>query len=456
VFIQGLFGILPDALNGTLVVRPGFPDSWPFAELETPDVSFTYSRQEEPPQITENYTLTHQLPTVRRVVLEVPARKSKLAAVTCSGNYLAWQQFPDAIGEPMVRLEVLLPPEETASFMLEWTGDPLPQGMEYVCMRGESLRVSLADVEIQQVYDPQQVWTEREILPQSAQISGCVGGIPGHRTFFVQVKQDEMVWWLPVSVEIREPEQDHTADFSRVQSAACEPVCIAVHFNASVTDIFRNTYLTPRSPYTTLQLPIQGIGEWCHPQTMAEIDDSGLRAQAARGVFQTGLGVDFFSPAEGDNIVFTSLWDNYPDSVCMGLSGRASRAYLMMAGSTNHMQCHMVNGVVKVYYTDGSAETLQLINPDNWCPIEQDFFVDDLAFSLRRPRPYRVHLKSGLVSNDLEQELNITGVYGRAIDGGAGVLLDISLDPEKELSHLILETLSNDVVIGLMGVTLQR
>lgn len=189
---------------------------------------------------------------------------------------------------------------------------------------------------------------------------------------------------------------------------------------------------------------------------MAEIDDSGLRAQIARGIFQTRLGVDFFSPAEGDNIVFTSLWDNYPDSVRMAFSGRASRAYLMMAGSTNHMQCHMVNGVVRVYYTDGSAETLQLINPDNWCPIEQDFFVDDQAFSLRRPRPYRVHLKSGLVSNDLEQELNITGVYGRAIDGGAGVLLDMSLDPEKELSHLILETLSNDVVIGLMGVTLQR
>ncbi|MCD8029265.1 MAG: DUF4450 domain-containing protein [Bacteroides sp.] len=456
VFIQGLFGILPDALNETLVVRPGFPDSWPFAELETPDVSFTYSRQKEHAQITENYTLTHQLPTVQRVVLEVPARKSKLAAITCPGNYLAWQQLPDAIGEPMVRLEVLLPPEKTASFILEWTGDPLPQRMEYVYMRGESLRVSLADVEIQQVYDPQQVWTEQEILPQSAQISGRVGGIPGHRIFFVQVKQDDMLWWLPVPVEIREPEQEHTADFSRVQSAACEPVSIAPHFNASVTDIFRNTYLTPRSPYTTLQLPVQGIGEWCHPQTMAEIDDSGLRAQIARGIFQTGLGVDFFSPAEGDNIVFTSLWDNYPDSVRMALSGRASRAYLMMAGSTNHMQCHLVNGVVRVYYTDGSAETLQLINPDNWCPIEQDFFVDDQAFSLRRPRPYRVHLKSGLVSNDLEQELNITGVYGRAIDGGAGVLLEMSLDPEKELSHLILETLSNDVVIGLMGVTLQR
>ena len=44
-------------------------------------------------------------------------------------------------------------------------------------------------------------------------------------------------------------------------------------------------------------------------------------------------------------------------------------------------------------------------------------------------------------------------VYGRSIEGGAGVLLDMPLNPSKELSHLTLETLSNDVVIGLMGVT---
>jgi hypothetical protein len=30
------------------------------------------------------------------------------------------------------------------------------------------------------------------------------------------------------------------------------------------------------------------------------------------------------------------------------------------------------------------------------------------------------------------------------------------LDPEKTLESLTLETLANDVVIGLMGVTLQR
>lgn len=36
------------------------------------------------------------------------------------------------------------------------------------------------------------------------------------------------------------------------------------------------------------------------------------------------------------------------------------------------------------------------------------------------------------------------------------MLLDIALDPARELDRLELETLSNDAVIGLMAITLQR
>ena len=77
-----------------------------------------------------------------------------------------------------------------------------------------------------------------------------------------------------------------------------------------------------------------------------------------------------------------------------------------MAGSTNYMQCRHVNGVVTVSYTDGSSETLSLVNPENWAPIEQDFYFDGLAFKSNAPRPYRVVLSSGLVSNQLEKDLN--------------------------------------------------
>ena len=53
------------------------------------------------------------------------------------------------------------------------------------------------------------------------------------------------------------------------------------------------------------------------------------------------------------------------------------------------------------------------------------------------------------------EELGFPGA-SRELDGGAAILLEMPLNPDKKLSHLVLETLSNDVVIGLMGITLQR
>ena len=39
---------------------------------------------------------------------------------------------------------------------------------------------------------------------------------------------------------------------------------------------------------------------------------------------------------------------------------------------------------------------------------------------------------------------------------GAGIILDMPLNSQKTLRSLTVSTLSNDVVIGLMGITLQR
>ncbi len=229
---------------------------------------------------------------------------------------------------------------------------------------------------------------------------------------------------------------------------------ISKSFNASVNDIFRNEYLSPRPPYTTLQIPVQGVGEWCHPAYTPVINDSVFRSLIVKDEF-IAVGVPFRTPVEGPNIAFTSLWDNYPDSLVVPVSGSASLAWLLMAGTTNHMQSRIANGLVVAHYKDGSADTLQLVNPDNWCPIEQDYYVDGKAFTTAQPRPYRICLGTGTVSRDLGKALGIKGVYGREIPGGAATMLRMPLNKRKKLRSLSLHTLSNDVVIGLMAVTLQ-
>lgn len=409
--VEGLYGIRPDALHGRITLHPGFPAAWNEAEISMKDIAYTFRRNGN----RDTYRIEQRFAEPLAVRLEVAAR-GKVDRVTINGEPARWSAVEPSIDHAVIAIEA-----------------------------GTGRR---ATVEI--------VWGDfPTIRPTGAE--KCVGP-----TCFREVATDSLRWWRPEELPHlagtpRAETPVPTAGFDDIAPEQCEP--IPMDYNASVGDIFKNRYLSPRPPYTTLQLPSQGIGEWCHPTQTAEIDDSGLRALVdAEGLLHTSLGIAFRTPQRGANIRYTSLWDNYPDTASVPLHGRASHAYLMMAGSTNHMQYKIANGVVRIRYKDGTEQAVELVNPTTWVPIEQDIYYDCGAF---RPvagsvPPYRIHFGSGRISRRLGDELGIEGVYGRPIDGGAGLLLDIPLDPTRELDRLELETLSNDVVIGLMAVTLQR
>ncbi|MEO7415387.1 MAG: hypothetical protein ABIZ81_18735, partial [Opitutaceae bacterium] len=238
-----------------------------------------------------------------------------------------------------------------------------------------------------------------------------------------------------------------------------EQVELTTQFNDRVTEIFRQgKYVSPRSPYVSLAIPAQGVGAWAgHVNEMVEIDDRGVRAVAAAqgGKLELPNGVAFSTPgdAEAKNIIFTSQWDNYPREVSVPLSGRATTAHLLMAGSTNFMQSRFDNGEVVVSYADGSSARLALHNPTTWWPIEQDYFIDDYQFRNDAPLPTRVDLKTGKVR---VLEASAFKGQGRRVDGGAATVLSLPLDPTKTLRSLTVRTLANEVVIGLMSITLER
>ncbi len=288
--------------------------------------------------------------------------------------------------------------------------------------------------------------------------------------------EKEKVGKYPLAESIAEQAVDAWAstkgvgnDFAEVNPKECREVNMDKAFNANVSDIFKNLYLSPRSPYTTLCVPTQGIGDWCSTKKTANIDDTKFRSLIRDGVFMAKIdgNLPFRSPKEGKNIAYTSLWDNYPDSISVMLRGKASHVYLLLAGSTNPMQYAIENAVVRVEYADGTSEELMLTPPVNWCPIEQDFLENATAFPQPQLRPYRIGLASGKVSRHLFRDLhlevnrNMADVPGfkkavAEIDGGAAILLDMPLDGKKKLRRLTLRTLSNEVVVGLMGITLQK
>jgi hypothetical protein len=261
------------------------------------------------------------------------------------------------------------------------------------------------------------------------------------------------------------PEKIAAFDWNRKISgdAKFEAVNLAPFFNDQVTQIFRNEYRTPRSPFASLATPEQGIGGWCEPNASFDVDDSGLRARAAQNGGKIILpdGISFATPGEtgAKNIIFTSQWDNYPREVSVPLSGKSSHAFLLMAGSTGALQSRFDNGEIIVTYADGATQKLPLRNPTSWWPIDQDYFFDDFAFRQNLageptvPLPPRVDLRTGKIRIlDLE---TFKG-KGKKFPGGAATVLDLPLDATKELKSLTVRALANEVVIGLMSVTLAR
>jgi hypothetical protein len=236
-----------------------------------------------------------------------------------------------------------------------------------------------------------------------------------------------------------------------------ETVDLTPYFNDRVNRIFQNEYRSPRSPFASLAAPKQGIGGWCEPNAEFAVDDSGLRKLAAQNGGKIVLpdGVALATPGDPDarNIIFTSQWDNYPRAVSVPLTGRAARAFLLMAGSTGALQSQFDNGEIVVTYTDGSAEKLPLRNPTNWWPIDQDYFIDDYAFRRDEPIPPRVDLRTGNIR--LLDVASFKGQGGK-VPGGAATVLEMALDPARELKSITVRALANEVVVGLMSVTLAR
>jgi hypothetical protein len=512
--IEGLFGVHPDLLAGELRLEPGFPAQWDHARLHHADLDFAFERR----GLTATYTVTSRFPKPVTLCLTIPALRDGIEGVTIDGRPAAWEPIQDALGLPRVRMRADAGKEH--KIVVSWQGGRLAASSNPVVVgQGEDITVQLGSATLQDVSDPQKALAG--LSSDAHALRAKAAGTLGDRTVFARVRQGEMMWWLPVAFEIRPPyeivasaAQDaghlrfrvrnntaHATGTTPARGVSEEVVLPAAGriagtnvvsadlghgktiegtvtnwhlrpaeppvgwdavdltdvFNDKVTRIFRNAYLSPRSPYCSLAIPKQGFGSWCNFQRSFEVEDGGLRAAADRNQGRLVLpdGIPFQTPGLGDanNVTFVSQWDNYPDDVTIALAGRASRVFLLMAGSTNSMQSRFDNGEVIVTYADGSTDRLALRNPTTWWPIDQDYFIDDYAFQRPEAIPPRVDLRTGAVR---VPDVPTFKGHGGPVRGGAATVLDLPLNGGRELKSMTVRALANEVVIGLMAVTLAR
>ncbi len=403
--IEGLFGIRPDALKGKIAFVPGFPSEWDHASINHPNVNFQYKRQ----GTLDVWKFSQTDKKFSNFSIDIPARYSQIESVTINNKPATWSALK-SIDAPKLRIE--------SSFT---------NAIEIkVKFKGEAINEARANTK------------------------------PHNDKNYFDFKQGDFEWWGPK----QQTEAPKTCKISapvwtkQTEKLNITTLNISEHFNDKLTDIFRvGKYVSPRSKAVSLAMPSQGIGAWAgHVNAKANIDDSALRN--SEGSISILNGLKFLTPnGDNKNIAFVSHWDNYNKALNIPLKGSASRAFLMMAGSTNHMQSRIENAEVIVTYTDGTTERLALRNPENWWPIERDYFIDDYQFRLCGTAPLRLDLKTGKLHNPAEKA---KGDRSReTIDGGSANILAIDLNPNKTLQSLKLHALANEVVIGLMGISLQ-
>ena len=449
--VEGLFGIQPDALNKKLVIKPGFPATWNNVSIETPDISFDFKRMGD----KEVYVIKQNTYKHLDLQLIIPVFEDRIAEVLVNGKSVKWKPVQNTLGTPKV--EIGLPANENYTITVTWKGNKISKlFFRELINNYEAFVVDSKILSGFELYDPQKALTKVSVGKNF--LSAKFLKKRGHMTFFIKTTQGAFTWWQPIDIYVIDPAA--VLGFKPIiGKVSFEKIDFVSSFNDAVNNIFRNKYLSPRPTSPTLQLPVHGIGNWAYHSVHVNISDSGLRSIAgAKNEIITSSGIPFQTPGvtNSKNIVFTSMWDNYPDSISIQLKGNSSHAYFLMAGTTNPMQSRIVNGEVIVNYTDGTLDKLELKNPQNWWPIEQDYYVDGFAFTTDAPRPIRIALKTGKeIPADYEYSA-IRGFSNYGIDGGAATVLDMPLNNKKQLKNLVVRSVANDVVIGLMALTLVR
>ena len=99
---------------------------------------------------------------------------------------------------------------------------------------------------------------------------------------------------------------------------------------------------------------------------------------------------------------------------------------------------------------------MELKNPENWWPIEQDYYTDGYAFTTNAQKPPRVYLKTGNITRDFKDFKSIKGFSDFGVEGGAGTIIDIPLNKNKKLKNIEIKAIANEVIIGIMSLTLNR
>ena len=259
-------------------------------------------------------------------------------------------------------------------------------------------------------------------------------GVPGYHLLINRLEGDVPRYQL-TKRHVPEPVETRTLREAPAD-AKWQVLDLAGQFNGDVQTLFKQDYRSPRPNTASMRIGYDGYSPWTFKYWNLKPPEIKL-ADPGKPV-TTPQRVQFAAPGEAKNIAFTSLWDNWPKSVTVPVNAAGEAVWLLICGSTNPMQGRIANAVVQFRYANGQDEQLELVPPLNFWSLcgfgRMDYDYQRDGFSLPKDPPPQVQLGANCRAM----------VYGWKLRPGI-VLKDVTL-----------ETLSQEVVIGLMGVSVMN
>lgn len=203
--------------------------------------------------------------------------------------------LPNAVGIPLIELQTA--GGDSHTIVVEWAGkQPGRINMNMSVVPGEQILLQSTIFSQFNISDPQGVLEQPVRNSKLVTISESI--TPGYHALFVQTKQGAFSWWQPVDIYIPsiQPAVERQPVIATANKAKVE---LGQFFNDKVTHIFKPQYKSPRPVSPTLQLPIQGIGNWAYHSVQFNVIDSGLRARAGvKNEWTSSTGVPFTTPSD--------------------------------------------------------------------------------------------------------------------------------------------------------------
>ena len=445
--VTGLFGFAPDYPNGNVMIAPNFPKDWDYASIELPDVKIAFERN------NRKSTYTFELHRKADMLLKLPVQSGNIKNVILNGKTASWELEP-GIGCTMIIIRVKDSDKATISIEqadnLPYYGPVFMEGNA-----GEEIIFTAKDSKIVTFEDPQKVLENGNI--RDGILHARLADNKGYHTVIAKVIVGEHIGQYRIfRVKINDPAGDAKEAVRYVEkipeTAVWETVDVYSLHNADIRTIYRQQYLSPRPNTVSVRLGTDGYSPWTFPLWRSrppEIKtDNVINMLKDENRLVTPQGVPFIWSSGVDNVAFTSMWDNYPAKIDFPVNKTGEAVYFLVSGSTNVMQCQITNAVIRLKYVDGQTDSLELVPPVNYwnlSPIQSNATSPGQGSR----NDYTAEIDRFVLPDKLPETVQL-GENCRAM------LLNLKMRKDVTLESITLETLSQEVVVGLIGVTIMK